>query len=310
VTPTGAPSGAGVGVLVGPTASGKTAMALALAERLGDLEVVSADSMLVYRHLDIGTAKPSTTERARVPHHLIAVLEPHEEFTVAQWQHAANVALDDIAARGRRALVVGGTGLYVRALTDRLVIPGRYPEVLAELEAEGDTAALHARLAQLDPVAADRMEPTNRRRVLRALEVTLGSGQPFSAHGPGLEAYPALGWPMVGLELGRDELDARVSARYAQQMADGFLDEVRALAARPGGLSRTAAQALGYRELLAHLAGDCGLDEALAEAVTRTRRFARRQQRWFRRDPRLTWVRVRAGSGHDPVDAVQAALGW
>jgi tRNA dimethylallyltransferase len=299
-----------VGVLVGPTASGKTALAIAIARRLGDVEVVSADSMLVYRGMDIGTAKPTGSERAGVAHHLLDLVEPDEECTVAIWQRAATAALDDIARRGRRALVVGGTGLYVRALVDELAIPGQYPEVRAELDAEPDAISLHARLAALDPVAAGRMEPTNRRRVVRALEVTLGSGQPFSSFGPGLEAYPDVPWPLVGLEVARDDLDARVAARYAAQMGAGFLDEVATLAARPAGLSRTAAQALGYRELLAHLRGECTLDEALDEAVTRTRRFARRQQRWFRRDPRIRWVAAGTDRPDGPMQAVLEALGW
>jgi tRNA dimethylallyltransferase len=299
---------AGVGVLVGPTASGKTAVAIAIARRLGDVEIVSADSMLVYKGMDIGTAKPTAAERAEVVHHLIDLVDPHEEHTVAAWQHAALAALDDIAARGHRALVVGGTGLYVQALVDRLEIPGRFDDVRATLDADTDTLAMHARLAELDPVAAGRMEPSNRRRIVRALEVTLGSGRPFSSFGPGLEAYPSIDWPMVGIELTRDALDERVGARYRQQMDAGFLDEVRGLMARPEGLSRTAAQALGYRELLAHLAGDTTLDEALADAVTRTRQFARRQQRWFRRDPRIVWVSPEGDGAL--VDTVQASLGW
>jgi tRNA dimethylallyltransferase len=311
-----------VGVLVGPTASGKTAIAIDTARRLGDVEIVSADSMLVYRGMDVGTAKPPAAEQSGVPHHLLDLVDPDEEFTVAAWQQRANATLDDIARRGRRALVVGGTGLYVRALVDRLAIPGQYPAVRADLDAEPDTAALHARLAALDPVAASRMEATNRRRVVRALEVTLGAGQPFSSFGPGLEAYPEVSWPMVGLEVSRDDLDARVAARYADQMKAGFLEEVRALRARPAGLSRTASQALGYRELLAHLDGGCTLDEALDEAITRTRRFARRQQRWFRRDPRIRWIDVAhvapAAPGADQpsgvpdglVAAVMGELGW
>jgi tRNA dimethylallyltransferase len=305
-----------VGVLVGPTASGKTAVAIAVARRLGDVEVVSADSMLVYRGMDIGTAKPTPAERDGVPHHLLDLADPGEEFTVAAWQRAAQSTLDDLAERGRRALVVGGTGLYVRALVDHLEIPGQFPEVRATLDAEPDTAVLHARLVDVDPVAAGRMEPTNRRRIVRALEVTLGAGTPFSSFGPGLEDYPAVPWPMVGLELPRTELDDRIAERYRRQMDAGFLDEVRALADLPAGLSRTAAQALGYRELLDHLAGNCTLDEAVEQAVTRTRQFARRQQRWFRRDPRITWIDA-GGPAPDPsgvvdrlVDAVQEALGW
>ncbi len=198
---------------------------------------------------------------------------------------------------------MGGTGLYVQAAVDDLRIPGRFPEVRAELEAEPDTAVLHERLARLDPVAAARMEPTNRRRVVRALEVTLGSGRPFSASGPGLDAYPPTPFALVGLRLPRPVLDARIADRYQAQVAAGFLDEVAALRARPGGLSPTAAQALGYQELAAHLDGELTLDEALDQAITRTRRFARRQERWFRRDPRITWIDV-----DRPAEAVLADL--
>jgi tRNA dimethylallyltransferase len=284
--------------IVGPTASGKSALALDLARRHGDLELVSVDSMQVYRGMDIGTAKPTAAEQAEITHHLIDLVEPDEEYTVSRFQDDLLVALADIADRGCRAVLVGGTGLYLRAATDGFEIPGRYAEVRAELESEPDTVVLHQRLTRLDPVAAGRMEPTNRRRVVRALEVTLGSDRPFSSYGPGMGAYPPLAFPIVGLRRERPNLDERIALRYRQQLDQGFVDEVAALAARPGGLSRTASQALGYREVLAHLAGQGSLDEAIDQAVTRTRRFARRQERWFRRDPRISWIT--AGSG--PTD--------
>ena len=275
-------------VVLGPTASGKSARALAIAARIEGVELVSVDSMQDYRGMDIGTASPTAEERLAVPHHLIDVADPTEEFTVGAFQHRARRALDDIRGRDGVPVLVGGTGLYLRAVVDDLEIPGRYADVLAELESEPDTIVLHARLAGLDPAAAARMEPTNRRRVLRALEVTLGSGRPFSSYGPGLERYPPTPYVQVALRWDRDELDRRIEERYRAQVAAGFLAEVEALAAV--GPSRTAAQALGYREVLAHLAGACTLDEALDTAVRRTRRFARRQERWFRRDPRVRWV--------------------
>jgi tRNA dimethylallyltransferase len=302
--------GSPVGVLVGPTASGKTALAVELARRLGDVEIISMDSMVVYRGMDVGTATPTPAERAAVPHHLVDVVDPAEDHTVAAHQALVAAALADIDGRGRRALLVGGTGLYVRAVVDRLRIPPRYPEVRAELEAQPDTVSLHRRLAELDAAAAARMEPTNRRRVVRALEVTIGSGVPFSEHGPGLEHYPDLAWPIVGLDVPRDVLDIRIAARYRRQLAAGFVDEVRVLSARPGGLSATARQALGYRELLEHVEDGAPLDACVEVAVRRTRRFARRQQRWFRRDPRIRWVA--APDPDDPalLDAVRLALGW
>ena len=295
-------------VIVGPTAAGKSDLALGVARRLGNAEIVTVDSMQVYRGMDIGTATPTAAERAVVPHHLIDLVDPAEEFTVAQLQTRALAVIDEVRGRGSVPLLVGGTGLYVRAVIDGLRIPGRYPQVRAGLDAEPDTAALHRRLARLDPVAAGRMEPSDRRRVVRALEVTVGSGQPFSSYGPGLGHYPPTPFVQIGLRWDRVRLDDRIAARYRRQLVDGFLDEVRSLADQ--AMSRTAAQALGYRELLAHLRGDFTLDEAVESAVVRTRRFARRQERWFRRDPRIHWLDAPAAP--DDViaawDAAAAAL--
>ncbi len=276
--------------LVGATASGKSTLALALARRDPAFELVSVDSMQVYRGMDIGTAKPSPEERAEVPHHLLDVADPWEDFTLARWAAAARGAIAGIEGRGRRALLVGGTGLYLRAVVDDLAVPGRFPAVRAELEAEADTAALHRRLVALDPVAAGRMERTNRRRVVRALEVTLGSGRPFSSYGPGLDVYPSTPFALVGIAVQHEVVARRIEERYRDQMAAGFLDEVRGLLAEPRGMSRTARQALGYAELIDHLAGGRDLDDAVELAVRRTRRFARRQGSWFRRDPRIEWL--------------------
>ncbi len=295
--------------LVGVTASGKSELALGVARRRGDCEIVSVDSMCVYRGMDIGTSKPGHEARAAVPHHLLDLVDPEEEFTVTQFQAAAREALEGIGRRGRHALLVGGTGLYQRAVVDDLAIPGRYPEVAAALEAELDegragTADLHARLAELDPAGAGRMEPTNRRRVVRALEVTLGAGRPFSAFGPGLEAYPATGVVQVGLSPPAGEVDRRIAERFTAMVAAGLVDEVRDLAARPEGISRTARQALGYREVLAHVEDGAPLGECLDEAVRRTRQFARRQASWFRRDPRIAWARDPGEAG----DLLEQAL--
>ncbi|MDQ2650322.1 MAG: tRNA (adenosine(37)-N6)-dimethylallyltransferase MiaA, partial [Actinomycetota bacterium] len=256
-------------VLVGATASGKSALALALAERDPAWELVTVDSMQVYRGMDIGTAKPTVAEQAAAPHHLLDVLDPWEEASVAWFQAEARAVLRDIHERGKRALLVGGTGLWVQAVVDDLTIPGQFPAVREELEVDPDTEALHRRLAELDPVAAGRMEPGNRRRIVRALEVTLGSGQPFSSFGPGLDAFPPTPFTLVGVAREADDLSARIEARYATQLADGLLAEVERLVAHPNGLSRTAAQALGYKELLGHLDGDCTLGEAVALAIQR-----------------------------------------
>ena len=289
---------------MGPTASGKSALAMGVARALGDVELVSADSMQVYRGMDVGTAKPTPEERREVVHHLLDVADPDEDYSVARFQTEVAEVISGIEARGHRALVVGGTGLYVQAVVDGLALPGRWPEVRAELEAQpvGD---LHRRLAAADPLAASRIEPGNVRRLVRALEVTVGSGRPFSSFGPGLDAYPPTRFRLAGVWLPREVVGARIVDRYAAQLAGGFLDEVGRLAARPLGLSRTARQALGYRELLDHLAGSCSLDDAIAAAISRTRQFARRQRSWFRRDPRITWF----GAEENPVDLLPALLG-
>ena len=285
--------------LVGGTATGKSAVAMAIAVDDPSWEIITVDSMQVYRGMDIGTAKPSVADREAVPHHLLDVADPWDDYDLATYQAEVRRALAGIEARGRRALLVGGTALYLRAVVDDLTLPGRYPEVRDELEREPDTEALHRRLVGLDPVAAARMEPSNRRRVLRALEVSVGSGRPFSSYGPGLDEHPPTPFRMVALRWDRDALDARIVARSRAQMAAGFLDEVRALLDGPQPLSRTAAQALGYKELAVHLAGRCSLRSAVELAELRTRRFSRRQDKWFRRDPRIRWVDV---SG-DPTDA-------
>ena len=206
--------------LVGLTASGKSTLALELARRHGDVELVSVDSMQVYRGMDIGTAKPTRHERDAVPHHLIDIADPSDEFTVVRFQAAFAAALGEIETRGHRAVLVGGTGLYLRAAIDGFTIPGRYAEARAELEADADTAALHARLAALDPVAAARMEPTNRRRVVRPLEVTIGSGQPFSSFGPGLEAHPPTPFVLLGVAVPIEVVDERIGARYDEQQTE------------------------------------------------------------------------------------------
>jgi tRNA dimethylallyltransferase len=277
---------------------------MGVARELGDVELVSADSMQVYRGMDAGTAKPSPAEQEEVPHHLLDVADPEEDYTVARFRAEVAGALAGIEARGHRALVVGGTGLYVQAVVDGLSFPGQWPEVRAELES-ARVEDLHRRLTEADPLAASRMEPGNVRRLVRALEVTIGSGRPFSSFGPGLDAYPPTRFRLAGVWLPRPVVGARIEARYAAQLAGGFVDEVRRLVARPAGLSRTARQALGYREILDHLAGACSLDDAIATALGRTRQFARRQRSWFRRDPRITWF----GARENPVDLLPALLG-
>jgi tRNA dimethylallyltransferase len=282
-------------VIVGPTASGKSAVAMAVARQLGDVELVSIDSMQVYRGMDIGTAKPTPAERAQVPHHLLDLVEPTHDFTVAEFRDAYAEALARIGRHGHRALLVGGTGLYHRVVIDDFDLPGQWPDVRAELEADSDTAALFERLRALDPAATTKMEPTNRRRIVRALEVTLGSGRAFSSFGPGVDDYPPTEVVQIGLRWPREVITDRIARRVRQMIDDGLVDEVRALA--NVGFSRTAAQALGYKEILDALDGLVSEDEAIATIITRTRQFAVRQERWFRRDPRVRWIDVE----HDAV---------
>jgi len=287
-------------VIVGPTASGKSDVAMAFAQAHQGAEIVAVDAMQVYRRMDIGTAKPSSADRAAVRHHLIDLAEPSEDFTVAQYAQAAAGVLADLGARGGRAVLVAGTGLYLRTITDPMEIPGRWPLVRTALEVrierEG-VEALHRELVELDPVAAARMEPSNGRRVVRALEVTLGSGRPFSSFGPGLAQYPPVQFLQVGLRWERRALAERIAARVHRMIGAGLVEEVAALHAESGGLSRTARQALGYKELIDHLEGRASLAEATDTVILRTRQFAVRQERWFRRDPRIRWVTIHT----DPV---------
>jgi tRNA dimethylallyltransferase len=260
--------------------------------------------MQLYRGMDIGTAKPSTAERAEVPHHLIDLIDPSEGWDVTQHAAAARRAIAEIERRGHRALLVGGTGLYVNAVIDALEPPGRWPEVAAELESELDTIRLHQRLEEVDPMAASRMLPTNRRRVLRALEVTLGSGRPFSSYGPGIARFPPTCWRLAGMWLPRAEVAQRITDRFTAMLGAGLEEEVRRLAVG-AKLSRTAGQALGYRELLQYVQGDGSLGDSVNRAVARTRVFARRQRMWWRRDPRIRWY----GAAHNPLAVVPSLLG-
>ncbi|MBI4936006.1 MAG: tRNA (adenosine(37)-N6)-dimethylallyltransferase MiaA [Actinobacteria bacterium] len=294
-------------VVLGPTASGKSDVAMAYARATTGTEIVAIDAMQVYRRMDIGTAKPSAADRAAVPHHGLDLAEPSDEFAVADFTRAIASALDDIDRRGARPVLVAGTGLYLRSITDPMQLPGRWPEVRAVLEqravVEG-SRVLHAELATLDPLAASRMEPSNERRVVRALEVTLGSGRPFSSFGPGLATYPPVPFVQIGLQWPRPVLASRIAERVHRMIAAGLVAEVASLLDEPAGLSRTAAQALGYKEIIEHLHGHCSLDEAIDTVILRTRQFAVRQERWFRRDPRVRWVHIE----HDPVAEVLPVL--
>jgi tRNA dimethylallyltransferase len=284
--------------IVAPTASGKSDVAMAVA-RANGAHIIAVDAMQVYRGMDIGTAKPSVADQSEVPHHCVDLVDPSERFTVAEFKVQAAAARDAARRAGAPALLVAGTGLYLTAVIDDLQLPGEWPDVRAQLQAEPDVATLFARLQELDPLAASRCEPTNRRRIERALEVTLGSGQPFSSFGPGTSAYPPSDVPQIGILWPRETLSKRIEQRVHSMMAAGLLAEVKSLAERYD-LSREARQALGYKELLEHLSGRISLDDAVAQIVLHTRQFAVRQERWFRRDPRIEWVTVH----EDPVAEV------
>jgi tRNA dimethylallyltransferase len=299
-------------LVLGPTASGKSALALALAQRRAGVEIVSLDSMQVYRGMDIGTAKPSPAERAEVPHHLVDVAGVDEDWSVVRMQQAARAAVADIERRNGTAVLVGGTGLYVQAVVDDLRIPAEDLDLRARLVAQtsepGGVLAAHRRLRDLDPVAAARIDEHNQRRIVRALEVIELTGRPFSSFGPGIGRFGDTVLPvlMVGIWLPRAVLARRIEARLRRMARDGLVDEVRALADRD--MSRTARQAIGYKEILDHIEHPdrSTLDDALDLAARRTRSFARRQRMWFRRDPRVVWF----GCREDPaalVDAVAAA---
>ena len=294
-------------VILGPTASGKSDVAMAFARRRRGTEIVAVDAMQVYRSMNIGTAKPTAADVADVPHHGLDLVDPHEECTVVEFEAAVRPVLADIERRGGQALLVGGTGLYLRSLTDPMEVPGRWPDVRARLEArvggEG-SAVLHAELDALDPIAAARMEPSNERRVVRALEVTLGSGRPFSSFGPGLDQYPPVRFVQVGIRWERSVLTERIRLRVLRMVEAGLVAEVEGLLAARLPLSRTARQALGYKEMIDHLEGRCSLEGAIETIVLRTRQFAVRQERWFRRDPRVRWVQVE----DDPVAEVLPVL--
>jgi tRNA dimethylallyltransferase len=284
--------------VLGPTAAGKSELALRLADDVGG-EIINADSMQLYAGMDIGTAKLSTAERRGIPHHLLDVWDVRYPANVAEYQRLARAAIAEVTGRGRVPILAGGSGLYLRAALDELDFPGTDPAVRDRLEQELDRhgpGPLHARLAALDPVAARGILPSNGRRIVRALEVIEVSGRPFTATLPQYESvYPAV---HLGLRVPRAELDERIAVRVDRMWQAGFVAEVRRLDQAGLRAGRTASRALGYAQVLRFLAGQWTEQQAHAETIKATRRFARRQEAWFRRDPRVTWLD--AGRGADP----------
>jgi tRNA dimethylallyltransferase len=303
--------GAGVPLaLVGPTAIGKTEAGVALGRRLG-AEVLVVDSMTIYRGMDVGTAKPTAEQRAAVRHHLLDVADPAEPFSVARFQAAARRTLADLKARGGRPLLVGGSGLYFRAVVDDLAIPGTDPRVRRDLEAEGRTVgpeAMHRRLAGLDPAGAAKIEPGNLRRTVRALEVAAITGRPFSSFAAEWERYPSDRVRVAGVEVPSEVLRPRIEARVRAMLAGGLAGEVRALMDRGLGRFLTSAQAIGYLEVARHLDGHLSEGEMVERMIRRTRHLARSQVAWFRRDPRIRWFRAGAGGAMDVVDRIEEYL--
>lgn len=281
-------------VILGPTASGKSDVAMHVAQVVRGTEIIAVDAMMVYRGMDIGTGKPTTADQNQIPHHCLDLADASERFTVADYQSHANEALVSINSRDGHALLVAGTGMYLQAVIDGFTLPGEFPEIRAELESL-PVEELFGRLSEVDPEAATKIEPTNSRRLVRALEVCLGSGRRFSSFGPGANVYPPTEFRQIGILWPRPELARRIEVRVQSMIKAGWVDEVRKLLAMPQPMSLTARQALGYKELIAHVEGHMSLDQAVAETILRTRQFAVRQERWFRRDPRIDWVNVDAG---------------
>ena len=283
-------------VIVGTTASGKSSLAIELARRRQNIEIISIDSMAIYRGMDIGTATPTVQEQEEIPHHVINIVDPSDEFALPLFQSAVEKALKEISDRGNRAVLVGGTGLHVRAVVDRLEIPPRFLSIRDEIELISETSFLYRKLNDLDPLASAKIEPGNRRRIVRALEVTLGTGRPFSSFGPGLDVYPPSPFTQIGIRMPRDLNDLRIAERYKRQIEDGFVEEVENLVSDGRKLSKTASQALGYKQVISYIDGENTLEEAIDSAISSTRRFARRQEKWFRRDPRIHWMDMKNDS--------------
>jgi len=294
--------------IVGPTATGKSALSLTLAHRLGG-EVVNADSMQLYRGMDIGTAKLRPSEREGVPHHVLDIWDVTEPASVAAYQALARSAIDAVRARGRIPLLVGGSGLYVRAVLEQFDFPGTDPALRASLEEElaaVGPAALHARLASVAPEAAAQILPSNGRRIVRALEVVTLTGTFVASLPAPTPHYAAV---HIGVDRSPAELDDRVAARVDAMFAGGLVEEVRALEAVGLRDGRTASRALGYQQVLGHLAGTCSLGGARDETVQATRRFVRRQRTWFRRDPAVVWLDGASPTLVEDALALAAAVG-
>jgi tRNA dimethylallyltransferase len=291
-------------VVLGPTASGKSDVAMAAATTVPNVHIIAADAMQVYRRMDIGTAKPTEEDQRRVVHYGVDIAEPSERYSVARFVEDVAAARKKISKADASELIVGGTGLYVTALVDGLSMPGDYPKIRAQLEANRDTGALYEQLSELDPEAVKKIDPNNRRRMIRALEVCLGSGKTFSSFGEGIGAYPPVDTVQIGIKWQREALRERIALRVHKMIEAGLVDEVRGVLNEPKGISDTARQALGYKEVIEHIERRWTLEEAIDATILRTQQFAVRQERWYRRDPRIQWVEVQ----NDPIAEVTPLL--
>ena len=287
-------------VVLGPTASGKSDVAMTAATTVPNVHIIAADAMQVYRRMDIGTAKPTEDDQTRVVHYCVDVAEPSERYSVARFAEDVAAARKKISKADASELIVGGTGLYVTALVDGLSMPGDYPKIRTQLEANRDTEALYEQLSELDPEAVKKIDPNNRRRMIRALEVCLGSGKTFSSFGEGIGAYPPVDTVQIGIKWRREALRERIALRVHKMIEAGLVDEVRGVLNEPKGISDTARQALGYKEIIEHIERRWTLEEAIDATILRTQQFAVRQERWYRRDPRIQWVEVQ----NDPIAEV------
>jgi tRNA dimethylallyltransferase len=296
-------------VVLGPTASGKSDVAMAAATTVPNVHIIAADAMQVYRRMDIGTAKPTEDDQTRVVHYCVDVAEPSERYSVARFAEDVAAARKKISKADASELIVGGTGLYVTALVDGLSMPGDYPKIRAQLEANRDTQALYEQLSELDPEAVKKIDPNNRRRMIRALEVCLGSGKTFSSFGEGIGAYPPVDTVQIGIKWQREALRDRIALRVHRMIEAGLVDEVRGIMNEPKGISDTARQALGYKEIIEHIERRWTLEEAIDATILRTQQFAVRQERWYRRDPRIQWVEVQNDPIEEVAPVVLAALG-
>lgn len=288
--------------LVGTTASGKSRIAIEIAKAFPDtFELVSADSMAVYRGMDIGTATPTAHERQAARHHMIDIVDAGADYTLSEFQSTVRAVMKDIESRNKRAILVGGTGLYVRAIVDPFDIPGQFPDARRHVD-QLSVDQLTERLGELDPLALSRIPKGNERRLQRALEVTIGSGRPFSSFDQGMDRFAPTSFAQFGIWLPRPVVAKRIESRVDEMISSGWIDETRKLL--DGDWSRTARQAIGYKQWQQVIAGEVPLESARTEVISATKSFARKQRMWFRRDPRVKWF----GTEEDPAALIPALL--